>query len=182
MIQTESGRTQYTSYAIPMEGGVQRVPMVRTRFYTPVTSPATGVWYKVIARHSGKSMDVQNGSTADGANVWQWSTTGNYAQIWMLEDAGGGYVKIKNRNSGKYLDADLNGGGGNGTNVQQWTGNGATQQQWQLISKGGGYFAIKSRWCGRLVDVSGPSEAQQANIHLWDDLNATNQQWAFATP
>jgi Ricin-type beta-trefoil lectin domain-like len=38
--------------------------------------------YKVIAKHSGKCLDIAGVSTADGANVQQWSCYGGNNQRW----------------------------------------------------------------------------------------------------
>ncbi|WP_028608973.1 RICIN domain-containing protein [Paenibacillus harenae] len=39
---------------------------------------------KLIARHSGKAMDVDAASTADGASIQQWTDTGGSNQQWYL--------------------------------------------------------------------------------------------------
>ncbi|XEC93007.1 RICIN domain-containing protein [Paenibacillus tarimensis] len=40
--------------------------------------------YKLIARHSGKAMDVDGAYTADGATIQQWTDTGGNNQQWYL--------------------------------------------------------------------------------------------------
>lgn len=47
-------------------------------------------------------------------------------------DAGGGYYKIKNRNSGKLMDI-YGASTSNGANNIQWYDNGGMNQQWQII-------------------------------------------------
>ena len=55
---------------------------------------------------TGRYMEVESASTANGGIVQQWQFhTGNQAQ-WIFELGGGGYFKIKNVNSGKYLGVD----------------------------------------------------------------------------
>ncbi|SCL71092.1 Ricin-type beta-trefoil lectin domain-like [Micromonospora citrea] len=75
-------------------------------------------------------LDVTGSSTADGADVIQWTPTGAANQQWRVTRVGT-YVTVTNRNSGKPLDltgpvAD------DGTDVVQRTGNGAATQQWAL--------------------------------------------------
>jgi hypothetical protein len=41
--------------------------------------------YKLIARHSGKALDLINASPANGANIRQWPDNGLDAQKWVLE-------------------------------------------------------------------------------------------------
>src|SRR5437764_10831 len=42
----------------------------------------SGTTYKLVAKHSGKCLDVANGSATAGANVQQWSDNGSPAQQW----------------------------------------------------------------------------------------------------
>ncbi|MEV0538067.1 RICIN domain-containing protein, partial [Kitasatospora sp. NPDC050463] len=48
---------------------------------TVATTPAsaatvdTTAWYVLVNHNSGKALDVYNSSTADGANVVQWTRT-----------------------------------------------------------------------------------------------------------
>ena len=37
---------------------------------------------QLVARHSGKCLDVRSGSTADGAAIIQWTCTGATNQQW----------------------------------------------------------------------------------------------------
>ena len=41
--------------------------------------------FKLIARHSGKALDLANGSPANGAAVRQWPDNGMDAQKWAME-------------------------------------------------------------------------------------------------
>ena len=36
----------------------------------------------------------------------QWGVTNNWCQKWTFEDAGNGYYRIKNMNSGLYLEIE----------------------------------------------------------------------------
>jgi mannan endo-1,4-beta-mannosidase len=40
--------------------------------------------YKLVARHSGKALDVAGQSVADGANVQQWADNSQSNQQWQL--------------------------------------------------------------------------------------------------
>ncbi|MFY1649311.1 RICIN domain-containing protein [Solwaraspora sp. WMMB762] len=49
----------------------------------PAASAATvdtTAWYVLVARHSGKVLDVRDSSTADGADVVQWSDVDRASQ------------------------------------------------------------------------------------------------------
>ena len=41
------------------------------------------------------------------------------------------------------------------------------------------WFRIVNRHSGKVLDVSGPSTADGANIHQWDWVGGSNQQWRF---
>ena len=74
-------------------------------------------------------LDVTGRSTADGAAVVQYRDTGGTNQQWLLVDAGNGYVRLVNRNSGKVLDVTGR-STAEGAPVVQWSDNGGTNQQW----------------------------------------------------
>ncbi|MCH7232421.1 RICIN domain-containing protein, partial [Glycomyces sp. L485] len=64
----------------------------------------TGVWYKIISRHSGLALDVLDRSTEPGAEIVQWNDTGGTNQQFRFIDAGGGYYRIQARHSNMVLD------------------------------------------------------------------------------
>jgi ricin-type beta-trefoil lectin protein len=87
-------------------------------------------WYKVRAAHSGKCLDVRDGSTANGATVWQWSCVDVQQQQWRLAGISGTpWFYLVSRKSGKCLDVS-DGGTSNGTIVKQWTCTNVPQQHW----------------------------------------------------
>ena len=61
-------------------------------------------YYKIIAIHSGRSLDVQGANTNLGANIIQYSYANTNNQQWLLKDAGDGYYHIVAKESGLYLD------------------------------------------------------------------------------
>jgi hypothetical protein len=89
-------------------------------------------YYEVRAEHSGKCLDVDNASTADGANVKQWSCVGVPQQRWKLVWVGGGYFELRAQHSGKCLDVD-NASTADGANVKQWSCVGVPQQRWKQV-------------------------------------------------
>ncbi|WP_075187774.1 RICIN domain-containing protein [Teredinibacter haidensis] len=137
---------------------------------------ASGTYYRLVNRNSNKDLDVNGGSTSDGASVLQWEWNGGNNQQWEIISVGGNYNKIKNRNSGKLLD--VNGGSSSdGANVIQWPDNGSENQHWQLIDVGGSYYQLVNRLSGKALDVSGGLVENGANVVQWSDNNGTNQQW-----
>lgn len=141
-------------------------------------SPQTGVNYMITNKNSGKLLEVAGASTADGANVQQWTNNGNNCQRWRLEDAGGGYYRIVNVNSGKLLEV-ANASTADGANVQQWPNNGNYCQQWKLNSLGNGFYTISNRNSGKLLEVANAGTADGANVRQWPSNGHACQTWKF---
>src|SRR5687767_578584 len=57
----------------------------------------------IVARHSGKCLDVRGGpgATQNGALVEQWECTSASNQNWTMRDAGGGQVELVAAHSSK---------------------------------------------------------------------------------
>lgn len=132
----------------------------------------------MTARHSGKLLDVYNASTADGANVVQWTANGQANQRWQFRDAGVGYVTIVSVNSGKCLDVyGGTGATGDGVRVVQWACHGGTNQQWRLQDVGSGYVQVIARHSSKCLDVLNASTADGAQAVQWTCGTATSQHW-----
>ena len=144
--------------------------------------PAINGRYILVARHSGKVMDVNAAGTADGDNVQQWTYTGGDNQHWdvtPVDSRIGGdfsYFTISAVHSGKVLDV-LNWSLDDGGNIHQWGAANGANQQFFLEYVEDGWFHIRSRWSGKYLDVAGPSVDDGANIHQWTGNGGYNQQW-----
>lgn len=146
----------------------------------PGNGIVSGGTYKLVNRASGKALDVNNSSTADGADVIQWGYSGGNNQKWVLTDTGNGY-KIINANSGKALDvykSSLE----DGTDVIQWTDKGQTNQRWNLVDLGNGYYQVVNVNSGKMLDVEKGSTADGGNVIQWTSNNGYNQQWQITAP
>lgn len=79
---------------------------------------------------SGKVLDTTANAIGQ-ANVQQWDATGAEGQQWRFEDAGDGWVYIRNL-WGYYLDV-AGGGTAPGTNVETYSFTGGPAQKWKLV-------------------------------------------------
>ena len=144
---------------------------------TPVTI-ANGT-YRITARNSGKSFDVAGSSTADGANVVQYTYGGATNQRWTVTSLGSGAYSIRAVHSGKSLDlsgwSTVDGG-----DINQWAYSGGNNQRWRIESVGSGYYRIVSVHSGKAVEITGNSTANDAGINQRTYSGATNQQFTFA--
>ena len=138
--------------------------------------PGPGRTAHLVARHSGKCMDVASSGTANGTNVQQWTCNGTGAQRFDVEDLGSGRYRLVNTNSGKCVDV-AGAGTGNGVNIQIWSCNGGDGQAFRLESASGGYQTLVNVNSNRCVDVKGAGTADGANIHQWRCHGRDNQQW-----
>ncbi|MFC6021730.1 ThuA domain-containing protein [Plantactinospora solaniradicis] len=117
---------------------------------------------------AGKCLEIDGGSTADGAQAQISTCTGSARQTWTVNGQ-------TLRALGKCLD--VNGSGtANGTKIQLWTCNGGTAQNWAPQSDG----TLRSPLSGKCLDVSNNSSADGQNVHLWSCLSgAANQKWTL---
>lgn len=146
-------------------------------YIDPALAIKSGTMYKIIAKCSGKVLEVAGQGTANGNNIQQYSDYGGIlGQVWFIVDAGGGYYKLVNANSGKVADVE-NSSTIEGANVSQYTDSGTPNQQWSIQSKGNGYFKIINRNSGKVLDVSGGATNDGANVRQWTDLNNDAQSW-----
>jgi hypothetical protein len=131
----------------------------------------------IINRETGKGLGVAGGSTYDGANVVQWTFTGEPNQRWRVTELRSGEYAIVNEGSGKVLDVVDNALRENGANVQQYQWHGRENQRWRIEPTGQGYYRIISVASGKCLDVFEKSNRDGANIHQWDCHGDRNQEW-----
>ena len=139
------------------------------------TSTGTGL-SRLVNRRSGKVLDVNGGSTADGATVIQWPWTGAANQQWRLLSNPDGSFRLSCVRSGKVLDSP--GGSGQGAALIQWAENGGTNQWWRLVPAAtSGYYRlvnVSNGWC---VDVEGGSTADGARAVQRLISGESSQEW-----
>ncbi|MFY0528763.1 RICIN domain-containing protein [Archangium gephyra] len=124
---------------------------------TAPTAPPQSTAKPLVAKHSGKCLDVRGGVTAlaNGDRIDQWSCTGQANQDWTLKDVGSGQYQLIARHSGKCLET-INGGTANLTGLQQWDCNGLPRQLWSMQPIGAaGEYRFVHVPSGRCLDVTG---------------------------
>lgn len=132
--------------------------------------------FALVSFVSNKAAGPASNSTADGAQLTSSDyTANNAAQQWDLVDAGNGWYKIRNVNSGKVLDVDA-GSTADNAKIQQWADLGGDNQLWRL-QPWGDYFSRAAS--GRYICVEGASGANGANIIQYDWENNPWFKWRF---
>ncbi|MET9789053.1 RICIN domain-containing protein [Streptomyces canus] len=140
------------------------------------TLPGDGTVYRLVARHSGKSADVEGRRTADGTKVLQWSSLDQTNQKWTFVKTGDGYYKIKGVGSGKLLEiAGLSRADGGTAGI--WGDAGAPQQHWAVTPTGDGHYVLVNRYSGLALAVDEGSTADGAAIEQQPYTSQPQQQW-----
>ncbi|MBW5480447.1 RICIN domain-containing protein [Streptomyces bambusae] len=134
-------------------------------------------YYRLVSVRSGKALDVNAFSTADGTRIQQWTDQNTANQQWKLRPTGDGYYELVNRNSGKVL-----GIAGDSTAqaaaAEQQTDSASTSQEWRIDDvSGSDAVVLTSRRSGQVLDVSGGSTADGAAVIQYRGHGSTNQQW-----
>jgi hypothetical protein len=139
---------------------------------------ATPTAYTIVNRNSGTCLDVENGSTADGANVRLWACNGATAQQWRFEDQADDTSRIVNVASGKVLDvADC--ASADGTDIRQWSWLNNTCQRFRAIVTDSGWVRLHNQATGKVADVTDCGTADGTDVRQWTWLNNTCQQWSL---
>ncbi|MFE2875264.1 RICIN domain-containing protein [Streptomyces roseus] len=134
-------------------------------------------YYRLVSVRSGKALDVDGFSTADGTRIQQWTDQNTANQQWRLRSTGDGYYELVNRHSGKVL-----GIAGDSTAqaaaAEQQTDSSSGSQEWRIDDvSGSDAVVLTSRRSGQVLDVSTGSTADGAAVIQYGGHGSTNQQW-----
>ncbi|MET9701146.1 RICIN domain-containing protein [Streptomyces sp. NPDC006529] len=145
-------------------------------------SPPTSSTYRII-NGSGKCLEIENSSTANGANAQQWMCVGQRGAVWRFVELGDWNYAIVNVNSGKCLEVE-NGWNDNGAQVQQWDCNlNLSHQRWQYMGLNKDYYGYKNVGTGKFLEVENSSGADGARVQQWSEAWPTvrGQIWSTVT-
>lgn len=143
------------------------------------TSSLEGTYY-IRSYYSGKYLDVTNSSSANNANIQQWSYLANAAQQFKLVDAGDGYYYIYTGASGFTKVVDVAGKStADGANILQYAYKGTNNQKFKIEEVSSGVYAIKTGVTSgaSCLDVYGWSSADGGNIAQWTYWGGACQWW-----
>ncbi|QFZ20932.1 glycosyl hydrolase family 95 catalytic domain-containing protein [Saccharothrix syringae] len=132
-----------------------------------------GVYYRLVAQHSGKPADISGASTAAGALLQQWTPTGGTNQQFDFLATGDQY-RVRARHSGLVLQVA---GTGSGADVTQQRDAGTPNQLWRLVDHGGGVVSLVNQQSGLALDVWSASTADGARISQYALSGNANQRF-----
>ena len=137
----------------PLAAGAQTAPPAAPRTALRFHLIKDGVWYSLIAEHSGKALAVAADS-GDGAPLVQQTPTGGDNQLFRFDQVRSGYFKITVKSSGKVLEIKDNSLLDHAP-VQQddWTGQ--ENQMFTLVEDTDGAFQVIVKSSGYAFDVLG---------------------------
>ena len=160
------------------------LPLLLAAAGSAVAQIDPAAFYQIVAKHSGKCLDVAGGPDAqgNGVRVIQFECNGASNQQWKLVPVGDGYYKVLAKHSGKSLD--VFGGNiatGNGVIVEQWDYHDGDNQLWRFDPVEEGYYRIVAKHSGKSLDISGGPDAtgNEVQAQQWDDVGGSNQRWAL---
>lgn len=156
-----------TSADCPADAGTPKAP------YVPQTLEE-GV-YRILVTHSGKAVEVKNGSTADSALVAQNTYSFLSNQHWIISRISGTDYKITNLLSGKVMDVVGN-AITDGAKIEQRTWSDTDEAQvWFIKDRENGTFNIVGKQSGKSLQVPGSNIADGVVMDLFRWTDNPNQ-------
>ncbi|MFF7791253.1 RICIN domain-containing protein [Streptomyces sp. NPDC007991] len=130
------------------------------------TPPQPSGNQKIIGQQSGRCLDINNSTTANGTQAQLWDCNGGSNQRWT-HTAGKQLVVYGNKCLGVGQAA------GNGTPAAIWDCSGQADQQWNINPDG----TIRAAQSGLCLDASGQATANGTKIQVWSCSGGANQRW-----
>lgn len=148
-----------------------------TQAQQPALLPDETAYYGLIARSSGRSIDIANSSTEAGAAAVQWEFTHSPSQQWRFVRVmpGSVYYRIEAKNTGQCLTVDKN---EEGAPLVQRPWSGTFYQQWTLVpASADGALQLLNRGTERCLTVAAADKANGTPIVAQRSANRETQQW-----
>lgn len=140
--------------------------------FLPSKSALVSNGYYNIRASNGKMLDVYNGLFSNGANIQIFNGNGSGAQVFYLEDIGGGVFLIRSSKTYRVLDAQ-GGGTGESTNIWQYDQNLTPAQLWVPVADAGGRLAFINVKSGKALTFSG------SNVRINTSKGSAEQHWTL---
>lgn len=132
---------------------------------------------------NGLMLDLKNGSTNVGNNIWLYSRNDTAAQKYYFYKAAenteikdGVYTIASGLDKNKVVDQS-SAGMYDEANIQLYQANGTNAQKWIIQKISGNVFRIYSANSGKVMDVANGSKNSGANIWNYSNNNTNAQKW-----
>ncbi|MDH4390828.1 MAG: RICIN domain-containing protein [Aquabacterium sp.] len=140
------------------------------------TQPLPNGVYRLVAQHSGQTLNIGGISQAAGAAAIQWPWLGGDNERWRLARQPDGSVTFAAQHSGQLLEV-AGCSVADGARIQQLPANGTACQRWRLQPVADGSFNVVNLASGKLLNIGGASQAAGAVAIQWPLANAANERW-----
>lgn len=140
---------------------------------------ADGAYVIRSALNEKMVLDVNAGSTANGANIQVYEYNGSNAQKFLITNDAKGYVTIKNIGSGKFVSVD--GKGWNGNNVMQSAQSNGWNQKWIIVKTNNTYQIVSALNDSFVLDVTAALAMNGTNIQIYESNGTKAQQFLFGS-
>ena len=141
-------------------------------------------YYKITARHTGKSLTVKNGSLSEGAEIVQTTYEGLDSQKWLIRDSkvNGLVISLK---SNPLLSITVEGNIANGSKMilanTQDNNNQMfyffTETEAERTAKDGVYRLAVGVDSNKSIEIAGSNTNDDAKVDIWDYGNAEAQKF-----
>jgi len=138
----------------------------------------------LVAKHSGKCLDLKGGSSANGTALEQESCSSSEAPNFEFTSVSGksNTYLIKNARTNKCLDI-YKGNKSNGTRLIQYSCGEGANQHFKLVDAGGGYYQLVAGHSNKCLDVYRAYKAEGTQVTQYtchsaaERGNKGNQLW-----
>ena len=128
--------------------------------------------YEIISNVSRKVLDLDRN---DQRTIIQYESRGTDNQTWDIQDAGGGFVILRNGMNGNALTQTRS---NNSEPVSGQPTNNSDAQRWRVESgKNGSVILVNAS--GKALDIPNGSTNNGVKINTYDRNNEVNQQWSL---
>ena len=132
--------------------------------------------FVLINRQSGLALDVEGGSSADGADLVQVVPSGAESQRWSLNYNERGHFRLTNVMSGKVVDVPDE-STEDGVELIQYEDLNGDNQGWRLIDLGDGEYRIVNQNSQKFMGVVAGSVVEGAAIEQRSETGGDEQTW-----
>jgi hypothetical protein len=137
----------------------------------------------IVAKHSGKCLDIKGASKLDAAEVIQYHWHGGSNQMFKIESLPDdpGYYRIVATHSGKCLD--IKGASKlDAAEVIQYHWRGGSNQMFRIepLSDDPGYYRIVAKHSGKCLDIRGASNLDVAEVIQYHWHGGNNQRFRLS--
>jgi GH25 family lysozyme M1 (1,4-beta-N-acetylmuramidase) len=125
--------------------------------------------YELTSNYVKKNIEVPGGSSAKGTQLDIYKDSTNMRQYWRFYPAGGGFYRIRNVNSGLYVDVKSNNPVSGGA-ILQYSSSSGNSLKWAVKKSGSGASATYqfiNYVSGMALGVVGASSSDKAKLALY---------------